>query len=249
VHKKEKSVTSQWIAHRILPGSINCLSVTLFILVQGFVGCPASAQEYTVLSPPVSLQAETQVAPPKTIQSETLSAPANGAQKPVEQQQVEAAMGVRDMSRDYQRYAAIFQNAPTGGTTFAGFLNDEYMARRKSGIVLAGVVAPILAGLTVMGSMLLYSHGKEDGGGFCSKTADSDPLNDCEGDRGELSGIIIISSLGGIATIAVFTPGIIKFAKYNKRARRIKPLVPAPVTQPQLSFGFGPHSFSARLVF
>ena len=189
-----------------------------------------------------------------------------GAQKPAEQLQVEAALGARDLSRDYQRYATIFRPGSGPNPSFAEFLYRDYAARRRSGVVLAGIVAPILAGFTVMGTMLLYSHGKNDGGGFCNhptSTVDTynyydnyynyndydDDRTDCEGDYGEVTGMIIISSLGSLATIAVFTPGIIKVGRYNKRVRRLSPLVPESVTGPRFSMGLAPGGLSASLVF
>lgn len=213
--------------------NLRCL---LFIgAIYSCCGQSVSADDYTTLTAPPPPAAKAEAPRPSTAASQPgaqappspafFPIPTAGA-KPADQLQVEAALGARDLSRDYLRFSAMFPAWVSPRPTFADFLYREYETRRRSGIALAGIVAPIIAGMTVLGSMLLYNHGKEDGGGFCNNTWDDDPYNDCEGDNGELSGIIIISSLGSIATIATFTPGIVKAAKYNKRMRRIAPLVP-----------------------
>ena len=66
-----------------------------------------------------------------------------------------------------------------------------------------------------------------DGNGYCPLGGDGDidTTNDCTEDDGEIIGMILVASLGGMATVAMFTPGIIKLAKYNKRVRRLEPIV------------------------
>ena len=222
------------------------------------------AQDYTVLPPPLQPPPPTAAppAPPPAPMQPMVQAPTPIPQpfhppgiKTQEQLQVEAAMGGRDMTRDYQRYAAMFPPGPGPHIGFAEYLYRGYEARRRSGIMLAGVTAPILAGMTIMGSMLLYRHGVNDGGGFCSwsdnsRYYDGYYYNDyCDEDDGEIIGIIMISTFGSIAVIATLIPGIVKTARYNKRMRRIEPLVPMSTVKPQFSWGVGPGSVSAKLVF
>ncbi len=225
----------------------------------------AHAEDYTVLTPPPP-QAQASVssgAPPAQpgVRAPTPVPPPflPPGVKPPEQLQVEAALGARDLSRDFQRYSLMFPPGPGPRVGFAEYLYRGYEDRRLSGIMLAGVTAPILAGLTLMGTMFLYRHGKRDGGGFCTWDEEDSYYDEysyynetnrgCEGDDGEIIGIIIISTFGSMAVIATLIPGIVKVAKYNKRMRRLSPLVPKAATGPQFSWGVGPGSLSAKLVF
>jgi len=162
--------------------------------------------------------------------------PAAPAIKSRDQLQVEAALG-RDLSRQYHRFTAMF---PSAEYTFAEYLHDEYSGRRRRGIMLAGVTAPILASLTVFGSVSLYLHAKEDGYGYCNELHYPDEQNFCDReDTGEIVGIVLISSFGGIATTAVFVPGIVNIARYNKRVRRLSPLVRrSRAGLPRVSFAY-----------
>jgi hypothetical protein len=167
--------------------------------------------------------------------------------KPLELQQVEAALG-RDMGRDFNRYLLMFQYNQYKQTTFASFLAGEYANKRRSGLIMAAIVSPALAGLTTMGCLSLYYAAKKDGGGYCNDPPDENGFDTCDEDAGELVGIILISSLGGITTLAVFIPGISKYAKYNKRLRRLKPLLP-PEAPPPLSFTFNIDSKYIKVGF
>ncbi|MBN2343478.1 MAG: hypothetical protein JXX29_04760 [Deltaproteobacteria bacterium] len=176
-------------------------------------------------------------------------------QKPTAQHQVEAVMG-RNMDREYQRYAAVAQYAPELDAGFADFLYDEYTAKRNSGIVLAGVATPLVLSFTALGVVGLYRAGARDEGGFCNHEYYDEFTEqyetDCKGDYGEVTGIILISTVGGLTAAALFLPGLIKILKYNKRIRRLEPLVAAPTAAQQPSrftFGMGPRSLSLSMQF
>jgi hypothetical protein len=164
---------------------------------------------------------------PGTAPLVTAPPPAVVPTKPLELQEVEAVFG-GNLSRQYQRYEAILSYNPSFTLSFAQYLHDQFASGRRAGLIMAGVVAPILALFTVFGNLWLYSRGHDDGG-FCNHTTYDAAANrycrDCEGDRGEIAGMVLISIAGTAAFLGLFIPGIIKFAKNNKRLRRISPLV------------------------
>lgn len=199
-------------------------------------------------------------------------------EKPLELQQVEAALG-GDMSRPYRRFQLMF---PSGASfSFARFLYDEYTARRHSGIILAGIVAPILAVLTTLGVVSIWVHAKSDGGGYCphdehAEEDDSgygdtgyddygyygedgdyggtrDDTSSCgDEDLGEFVGMIVLGGIGGTATLATLLPGIGKIGKNSKRRRLLHPLVvPKSVSGPrlQLFYNLGPRLSSVGFYF
>ena len=103
-------------------------------------------------------------------------------------------------------------------------LHDTYESKRIAGIVTAGILAPVFAGFTAMGTYLLYRHARDDGGGFCThitRDSDNDYQRTCEGDRGELAGIIIVSTAGGILTLAMLISGVVKISRSSRRLRRL----------------------------
>ena len=103
-------------------------------------------------------------------------------------------------------------------------LRGAYESNRITGIVMAGILAPVFGGITAMGTTLLYRHGREDNGGFCTviaRESDGDYRRTCEGDRGELAGIILVSSVGGILTLAMLVSGVIKLSRSSRRLRRL----------------------------
>ena len=103
-------------------------------------------------------------------------------------------------------------------------LRDTYESRRMSGIVMSGILAPVFGGFTAMGTFLLYRHGREDGGGFCTvmtRDSDGDYRRTCEGDRGEVSGIVIVSTVGGILTLAMLVSGVVKLSRSSRQLRRL----------------------------
>ncbi len=106
-------------------------------------------------------------------------------------------------------------------------LVHRYESKRIAGIVLAGVVAPMIAGFTAFGAHGIYRHGLDDGG-FCNHVTydewDDEYGTDCEGDRGEVAGIVLLSTIGGIAGLAVLIPGIVMIAKSGTRLRHIRNL-------------------------
>jgi hypothetical protein len=148
-------------------------------------------------------------------------------EKSAELIQVEAAMG-RNMGREYTVYMSMTQPNPNRPFGFAGYLQDKYESRRMAGIILAAIVAPIIASITIAGTVQLYRHALRDGGGFCNHVYYDDVEDeydtDCEGDRGEVSGMILISTIGGLATLGVLIPGLARISRYNRRLRRIQHL-------------------------
>ena len=106
----------------------------------------------------------------------------------------------------------------------ANDLYDAYESKRMVGIVTAGILAPVFAGVTTMGTYLLYRNGRDDGGGFCThitRDSDGDYRRTCKGDRGELAGIIIVSTAGGILTLAMLISGVVRISRSSRRLRRL----------------------------
>jgi hypothetical protein len=258
--------------------SVNGLISTLMISSTVFSLSPARADNNSGAVVPTTIPLDPEPQAPKTATAVPLASPrkaepeaAADLSNSAELQQVEAAMG-RPMTRDYKRFSMIFMNNENR-PTFARYLYDGYARRRRSGVILAGVVAPILAGFTVIGVMGLYSHGKRDGGGFCNDVdSNADNRNDtyysdenddyyryeddeydhddCDEDLGELLGIMLISALGGSATIAVLIPGIVKMAKYSKRLNRLSPLVSQEAsTAVTFSYSLNPGYLAAGFRF
>ncbi len=104
-------------------------------------------------------------------------------------------------------------------------LQIHYRSKQVTGIVLAGAVAPLFAGLTVLGTLQIYRHG-EDNGGFCNHVYHDDFHDEydtnCEGDRGEVAGIVLVASFGAAATLGVLIPGIVMAVKYSSRLRLLR---------------------------
>lgn len=102
----------------------------------------------------------------------------------------------------------------------------HYRSKQVTGIVLAGAVAPLFAGLTVLGTLQIYRHGIEDDGGFCNHVY-YDEFRDeydtnCEGDRGEVAGMVLVASFGTATTLGVLIPGIVMAVKYSSRLRLLR---------------------------
>ena len=104
----------------------------------------------------------------------------------------------------------------------------------------------------VAGILLLYQHAKADGDGYCSLGGGIDEEDDCDEDDGEIIGIILVATFGGIATLAMFFPGLAKLIKYHRRIRNLEPIVKKPISNsPRVSFfyGVGPKHISAGFRF
>ncbi len=130
-------------------------------------------------------------------------------------------------------------------------MRDAYESKRMAGIVMAGILAPVFGGITTMGTVLIYRKGLNDDGGFCTVMArerDDDYRRTCEGDRGEIAGIILVSSFGGILTLAMLVSGVVKLGRSSRGLRRLaltdsqSDLSPLrfrfAVSEREVSFGF-----------
>ena len=261
-------------------------SITMFgVIIQMFgvitVTLPAFAEatEGEVVHTTVELLPEPETSPPApqasqpgtSTASPTTSANASTV-KPTEQSQAEAALGARNLSREYARFEVTQSTEQPGHSTFAEHLSTNYASRLRSGVILATVPPTIFAALTIWGVLKLYAHGKADGGGFCnhrdsyevttSSYGDDDYYYDdyytetvydeptCEGDEGEVAGIVLISTFGGVGFLATLIPGIVKIAKYSKRTRRLEPLVATNPSSPvSFSLDVGPQSLNAGFRF
>ena len=90
-----------------------------------------------------------------------------------------------------------------------------------SGVIMAAVVAPIIMGIGVAGTLLIWRHGCADDGGFCNHyTYDGHFERDCQGDRGEVAGMISVGVIAGGLALAMLTAGLVKHNRYKRRQRR-----------------------------
>ena len=160
--------------------------------------------------------------------------------------QVEGALG-RNMGREYAGYLSRTGHTTIQKIGFAVYLRDKYRSKQIAGIVLVGAVAPLLANLTVFGTFQIYRHGLRDDGGFCNHvyydSEDDRYDTHCEGDRVEVAGIVVVSSIGGLSTLGVLIPGIVNIVKYSKRLRRITHLASRANTIPsnvRFDYAVGP---------
>ncbi|MBN2715896.1 MAG: hypothetical protein JXX14_08570 [Deltaproteobacteria bacterium] len=210
------------------PGTCIILIIALIITLFHTLSARA-ADSQTPTASMVSLPAASNVPPPPPPPGVAPVAPSasDNSSAPAELLQVEAVVG-GNLSREWKRYQALSEYRPDYGTGFANFLYDEYSRRRTSGILMAGVGAPLIAGFTAMGIVALYRRGL-DNGGFCNHREYDEQTGGyeetCEGDYGPMAGILLLSMVGGAATMGLFIPGLIKSSRYNKRLRRLAVLV------------------------
>ena len=229
------------------------------LLLQVFITCPAHAEQPRQYEDVTPTDMTGPAGPPPPAEAAPAKAPPPARKETPEYsdddelRRVEAVMG-RSMKREYTVYSAM---AVSGGTDdgFAEYLRNKYIAKRMGGIIMAAVVAPVIASLTVVGTVQLYRHG-EDNGGFCNHVVydeiGDEYDTDCEGDRGELSGMVLLSTIGGLATLGVFIPGMTRVARYTRRINRLTPLVVRADTQRHpvtFDYAVGAGGAGIRLLF
>lgn len=225
-------------------GLVFCMGMGLTVAFPVFAEQPVAPTDVPPPPPP----------PPDPVPPPGTVTPGPNQPKSPDQMQVEAAMG-RPLDREYNAFEATTQYQGAQPSPFASYLYDSYESKRTSGVIMAGVLAPIFASMTVGGTLLLYRHGVTDNGGFCNhitRDDDGEYNRDCRGDRGELSGMIMISTLGTVLTLAMLIPGAVKAARYSKRLRRLDPLVSRSIPSappPRLTWAIGPKEVSLGLMF
>ncbi len=236
--------------------AVKRLTVCFIMAGIGLVSAsPALADQPVQPTPPPTGQpapAPAQPAP-QPVQPQTHPVPGPvpppAQQKSPELTHVEGVMG-RPLEREYSRYLAM--NPQPQDERFAAYLYDTYESKRLSGILMAGVFAPIFASATVSGTLLLYLRGRDDNGGFCNHVTrdDGEYQRDCQGDRGELAGMIVISTFGGILTLAMLIPGALRSARYGRRLRRLEHLAGAPGRTPvSFTYAISPKEVSLGFHF
>ncbi len=144
--------------------------------------------------------------------------------------------------------------APVQDPGYTTRMYHMYSAKRTVGIIMAGVLAPMFAGVTVGGNLLIYRHGREDHGGFCNHVTRNDfgdYRRDCEGDGGELAGMILLSTFGTALTLSMLIPGTVQIGRYGGRIRRLGPMAEgaAPSTPVTFALAVGPKEVSVGFQF